>query len=293
MTRALRQQKRVDYQKVVRKYDRDSFVTSKPLRRVAKLAHGIAGRANAAPSMASWPVAGMHAHVEYFDDIAGDPQWSTLLPDDVQLPFAHLDIACAHKWQGIKQQVAMNGSASVRAHFDTVSAKMRIATSNPAITECVGEAAAAMAMAAMPGWDMIWGAHIHSGTGIDQIWRRSLGGAYREYRIVEAKGPGASLGSGLWVPPGYGQMEFGWVINHLRSMQQNGHAAGVEICNALGLVFQIAHQNYGGAAKSYHGLSPASAHAASGNRLTGVVVTASWQADGRLDAVSNALTIYI
>jgi hypothetical protein len=293
MGRSLRTRKRVDYAKIERKYDAYKFEGRKPAIVRIRLRIALPGRAHAAPTITAWPVNGMHQNVEYFDDIDNNLQWAVMLPDDVQLPFANLDIGSAHRWQGLKQQVAMNGSASARAHFNAVTNGLRIARSNPSITECVGEAAAAIAMLDTGGWEMIWGFHQHAGTGIDQIWRHPIGNGRYNYLIVEAKGPGAGVNSSLWVPPNYGQMQSGWVFNHLYSMNQNNHAAGVEVCAALGLAFMVAHPNYNGATKSYYGLSQASGHLTSGSRLWGLVVTATWQADGRLGYAAGPLITYV
>jgi hypothetical protein len=293
MTSTLRTRKRVDYASILSKYDKMSFENTtsfKPKRRAHPTA---AGRANAAPPITKWPVQGLHDDVEYIKDIKSDSAWAFQMTDDVRLPFAHLDIHRSVKWQGLIQQVSMNGSAAARAHFDAITAAMLTATSNPAITECVGEAAAAMAMLERTGWEMIWGFHLHAGTGIDQIWRKPIGNGLYKYRIVEAKGPGAYLNSGNWVPPNYGQMQLGWVVNHLYSMRQNNHAAGVEVCNALNLVFQVAHANYNGATKSYYGLAPTSGHAAAISSLSGVVITARWRSSGRLRFHSSPVIDYL
>jgi hypothetical protein len=273
--------KRIDYAHALNKYDALSFESTGGIKK-HRIHPTVPGRANAAPPITSWPVLGIHHNVEYIDDIRNDVSWRYPTVDDVRLPFAWLDLHGAHKWQGLIQQVPMYGSATVRAHFNAVTATMLTATSNPAITECVGEAAAAIAMLQRTDWEMIWGFHLHAGTGIDQIWRKSIGNGLYKYRIVEAKGPGAGLNSGRWVPPNYAQMDLGWVVNHLYSMRQNGHAAGVEVCNALQLAFQVVHRNYKGGSKSYYGLSPSSGHAGVASTLTGIVITARWRSDGRL-----------
>jgi len=291
MGRHLRAKKRVDYAKVIHKYDKFGF-KAQPIVKKYKVLAGFAGRARAAPILTSWPLAVMNQGVTYFDDIT-DPQWAgAALVDDVKLPFAWLDTSpLKTKWQGLVQVVAINGDAEARLHFHAVSAKLANGTSNPTITEAVGEAAAAMAMLAAGGWEMTWGFHLHSGTGIDQIWRKPLGQGRYAYHIVEAKGPGAGLSPGLFVPPGYSQMEFGWVVNHLQSMEANGHAAGTEIVNALGLKFNVAFPHYQGASKSYHGL--VSANPGAKNRLTGQVITADWQTDGLLGWKASAVVTYV
>jgi hypothetical protein len=105
----------------------------------------------------------MHHDVEYFADIHTDLQWSIPLPDDVRLPFAHLDLAAPRGGRDSSSR-SRSMATSTRAHFDAVTAALQIGRFNPAITECVGEAAAAMAMIAEGGWEMIWGFHLHAGT---------------------------------------------------------------------------------------------------------------------------------
>lgn len=291
MGRILRARKTPDYHAKLHKYDKYSFKPSPPLSKVKLVAPPFAGRANAAPPFTSWPVAGMHTDVVYCADIAASPIWvggGNL----VQLPFAHLDVdPLKAKCQGLVQEVPIGGDAAARLHFDEVFAKLLIAKNNPSITEAVGEAAAAMAMLAAGGWEMRWGFHLHAGTGIDQIWRKAIGHGLYAYHVVEAKGPGAGLTPGLFVPPNYAQMEFGWVINHLCSMQQIGHAAGTEIALALGLTFNVAHPNFSGASKSYAGLASKASNAT--NRLTGQVFTATWLADGRLSWVASPPISYL
>lgn len=292
MGRKLRSKKRIDYHKVNHKYDGLTFKPTTVTVKVKKIKLGFAGRAASAPTATTWPFTAMHQSVDYIDDIDNSTPWATAaLADDVKLPFAWLDPSKPDKWQGLIQEVAIGGDAAARLHFDAITRRLTTATSNPTITEAVGEAAAAMAMLAAGNWEMIWGFHLHAGTGIDQIWRQAMGGGRYRYHIVEAKGPGAGLTSGLFLPPGYAQMERGWVVNHLQSMNANGHAAGTEIATALGLTFNVAHPHYQGASKSYHGLATKGANAT--GRLTGQVVTASWQADGRLGWVAGGSIAYI
>jgi hypothetical protein len=291
MGRVLRARKHVDYHKKLHKYDKYSFKPGPALIKAKLAPPPFAGRANAAPPMTSWPLPAMHKDVVYCNDIAASPLWVGG-GNVVQLPFAHLDVdPLKAKCQGLLQEVAIGGDAAARLHFDAVTAQLLIAKNNPTITEAVGEAAAAMAMLAAGGWEMLWGFHLHAGTGIDQIWRKPIGHGQFAYHIVEAKGPGAGLTPGLFLPPNYAQMEFGWVINHLCSMHQNGHAAGTEIVNALGLTFNIAHPHYLGGSKSYFGLASKGVHAT--NRLTGQVFTASWLADGRLGWAASPSVCYI
>jgi len=283
MGRPERKVKRVDYARALNKYDGESFISTTGFKTKRRRHPTASGRANAAPTLTRWPFNGMHHSVEYVADINSDMSWSIQFDDDVQLPFAHLSIRHANKWQGLIQQVSMDGCPVVRAHFNAITSAMLAAKSNPVITECVGEAAAAMAMLDdAEDWEMIWGFHLHSGTGIDQIWRASIGNGLYKYRIVEAKGPGASLNWNPFLPPDYNQMQLGWVLNHLYSMQQNKHSAGVDICTDLKLAFKNLHPNFDGAAKSYWGLASPVKSSNTNSRLTGVVVTARWLSDGRL-----------
>jgi hypothetical protein len=288
--RLLRQKKRVDYAKVAHKYDRYDFKTKPRPPKVVRA--GFAGRAHAAPPITAWTGFVPHADVEYSADIANDLHWLIpQAPNDVRLPFTWLDVNGLTKWQGLIQTVPMGGNVRVRAHFDAITDRLRNARSNPPITEAVGEAAAAIGMLALGGWEMIWGFDTHAGTGIDQIWRQTMPNGLHNYRIVEAKGPGATLNPGIFVPPGYAQMEAGWVFNHLAAMARNNHAAGLEVVNSLGLTFNTPYPNYGGASKSYQGMASHAPHAA--NRLSGQVYTANWLADGRLSYVASAVVQYI
>jgi hypothetical protein len=290
MGRNLRTRKKVDYAKVVKKYDKESFISLGRVRFKPARAVGAPGRARAAPPLTSWSGATLHGSVQYFDDIDNSLHWAITAPNDVKLPFRLLDVGDAG-WQGLEQQVNMGGDVNARAHFDAITAKMRIAPSNPTITECVGEAAAAICVIDAGGWEMIWGFHLHSGTGIDQIWRRPAAGGKHDYMIVEAKGPGASVNASVFVPQGYSQMELGWVVNHLNSMNNN-HAIGQQMVADLNLSFTVAHANYGGATKSYYGLAPGSRHATSGCHLYGCVVEAAWLSDGRLGYNAGPVTTY-
>lgn len=280
--------KRVDYKKVTNRYQGVSFAgVKKPKRRRLALANrGAPGRANAAPPLTSWPVHGQHSTVTYVDDISSDTDWANPDTDEILLPFRNLDVNHTVLWQGLIQEVAgLDNDDKARDHFDEISDVMENNGKQTVITECVGEAAAAICLltnSTFTGYEMIWGYDTHSGTGIDQIWRKDIGGGAFSYLIVEAKGPGASLNSGLWVPTGFAQMDEGWVLNHLYSMNNNGHAAGVEIVGKLKLAFACLHPNYNGSSTSYYGLAASSKHKQSASRLYGMVVTAKWHSDGRL-----------
>jgi hypothetical protein len=294
MGRTLRARKKVDYAAVVRKYDKYSFVSiKKPKTKVIRI-NFANGRAHAAPTLTSWPVAGMHQDVTYHNDLSNAAGWNVRAGDEIFLPFAWLDIHRPAIWQGLEQEVAGLGNDPVACqHFNQITTDMRALLANTRITECVGEAAAAIyVLQQHPGCQMTWGYHVHSGTGIDQIWAAANTSGGTDFLIVEAKGPGAGLNFSVFVPPGYSQMQEGWIANHLHSMSQNGHAAGVAIVNAMGLQFVNAHPNYMGASKSYYGLAATSAHKQSASRVFGTVVQAQWRADGRLGYTHTPLVRY-
>lgn len=294
MGRALRARKKVDYAGILHKYDKHSFVSiKKPKTKVIRI-NAANGRAHAAPTLASWPVHGMHQNVTYHDDLSNTFGWNVRVGDEIFLPFAWLDIHRQAIWQGLEQEVAgLRADAVACQHFDQITTDMRQLLANTRITECVGEAAAAIYVFEQhAGLQMIWGYHVHSGTGIDQIWEKPNTAGGTDFLIVEAKGPGAGLNFSVFVPAGYSQMEEGWIANHLYSMSQNNHAAGQRIVNALGLQFVNAYPNYQGASKSYYGLATTSRHKQSVSRVFGTVVQAQWLADGRLGYNANALVQY-
>ncbi|MCB1908963.1 MAG: hypothetical protein KDH15_16475 [Rhodocyclaceae bacterium] len=280
-----RAKKKTNYRNIVKRYDKFSFVSPATASKTKVITINAAnGRAKAAPPIANWPFLGVHHQVQYSDDIKHDLLWGVRSSDEIFLPFAWLNVKGPAVWQGLEQDVdGVSGDAEVQGHFDAISRDMRSLLAGHRITECVGEAAAAICVLNdFKGFKMIWGYHLHSGTGIDQIWEKDNGNGTSDFLIVEAKGPGAGLNFSFFVPPGFAQMEEGWVANHLYSMDRNSHAAGQRIVNALGLAFANLHPNYGGASKSYFGLSNGSKHKQAASRVFGIVATASWLSDGRL-----------
>jgi len=294
MGRSLRAKKKVDYAGILNKYDKFTFVSSrKPKTKIIRI-NAANGRAHAAPTLTTWPFLGMHQDVTYYNDLNHAPGWNQRTQDEIFLPFAWLDVHGGAVWQGLEQEVAgLGADAFACQHFDQIAIDLRQLLANTRITECVGEAAAAIyVLERHPAFQMIWGYHVHSGTGIDQIWERPNQAGGSDFLIVEAKGPGAGLNFSGFVPPGYSQMQEGWIANHLYSMSQNHHAAGLRIVNALGLQFVNAHPNYLGATKSYYGLAPTSGHKQSASRVFGTVVQAQWSADGRLGYNHSAWVRY-
>lgn len=291
--RSLRARKKVDYSRIEKRYDKLSFISSrKPKQKIIRI-NAANGRAHAAPPLTTWPFPAMHQDVTYYSDL-NQQGWNVRTGDEIFLPFAWLDVH-GSAWQGLEQEVAgLGADACACQHFDSIATDMRQLLANPRITECVGEAAAAIwVLEQHRGFRMTWGYHIHSGTGIDQIWEMANLAGGTDFLIVEAKGPGANLNFQLFVPPGYRQMEEGWVANHLYSMDRNNHAAGQRIVNVLGLKFVNAHPHYGGASKSYYGVAPTGKpKPACASRVFGVVVQARWLADGRLGYSASAPVQY-
>ncbi|TPG11015.1 hypothetical protein EAH88_00165 [Rhodanobacter glycinis] len=294
MGRVLRKRKKIDYHQINHKYDKLGFAKSKTITIKVSKFSGLVGRASSAPPQTSWPLLGMHGGVDYIADIINDVNWMDGSVDTIWLPFKYLDIT-GQTLQGMSQVVAgADADVEARAHFDDVSVTLRTAYASTRVTEAVGEAAAAICILEnYPGFQMIWGAHVHSGTGIDQIWRRANHNGSFNYLVVEAKGPGAGLIFSPFLPTGYNQMEEGWVVNHLYSMDKNGHAAGEDIVAKLGLKFAVAHKNFAGGSKSYYGLDGSSAHKTRPSTIHGLVVSAFWRADGRLGYNAGTLTKYL
>ena len=166
------------------------------------------------------------------------------------------------------------------------------------ICEATGEAAAALCILnksslvdstanltlTLQGFQMEWGLHVHSGTGIDQIWKRA---ATHDYLIVEAKGPGASLkDSPQDAPTNFGQMGIRWVMHNIITMSGNqsaSHQVARDIIRELGLTvgtrWPAGPANVQQGSKSYYGVTGAGVAQA---QLYGVVVTAKWKPDGLL-----------
>lgn len=68
--RNLRARKKVDYAKVIHRYDKFDFIAPSRQRQPRMIPITSAqGRANAAPPLTSWPFQGIHQDVTYYDDI--------------------------------------------------------------------------------------------------------------------------------------------------------------------------------------------------------------------------------
>jgi len=84
-----------------------------------------------------------------------------------------------------------NKCSVAREHFKECARFMLANHKRADATEGFGEICAAMyVLENYPGYKMIWGFHLHSGAGIDQIWKNEK---KKKYLIVEAKGVGIDL----------------------------------------------------------------------------------------------------
>jgi hypothetical protein len=141
---------------------------------------------------------------------------------------------------------------------------------------------------------MKWGMHVHSGTGIDQIWKRE-GAKKNEYLIVEAKGPNASLKDVTPnAPDKFEQMGIRWVMHNLIKMSKNNSDVANDILNELGLETGIrwpaSSKNSRQGSTNYYGVIKASDHPQAS--LYGVVVQARWDKTGRLSYNSSKFRKY-
>jgi hypothetical protein len=137
-----------------------------------------------------------------------------------------------------------------------------------------------------PGAKMKWGRHVHSGAGIDQIWKQE--GSPATYYIVEAKGPGEQLRDNKHGPPPaiQEQMSLGWVMHNLVTMARQDDAEyqiARDLMDDLGLQEALNarggpyYEGYGGASKNYYACNYDASRKTA--RLIGVVITASWTSD--------------
>ena len=245
------------------------------------------GRAPSAPTRTTWPGPNLNTNVTHCQSLAG-AAWTNAGADKVCLAYNVLDISRIGMEGFLIECPEAVGKAEVVLHFAAVKNQLVSAHNNTQICEATGEAAAALcilqktsiSVLSLAGFDMVWGMHVHSGPGLDQIWKRA---GTHDYLIVEAKGPGASLNaSPMDAPSGFDQMEIRWVMHNLITMSQNHHQVGTDIINELGLTTATrwpasAYPAQG--SKNYYGVTNAGAAQA---QLYGVVVTSVWQGDGML-----------
>jgi hypothetical protein len=170
-------------------------------------------------------------------------------------------------------------------HFKALNGALDRSPSKPQVTEIIGETAAALAVAKSGKGKikMVWGFHLHSGRGIDQIWTEYGGkGEALWYGIVESKGPGASLTVNKFAPDYCAtQMSEGWVLDRLYHMQSgSGAAVAKAVLDATGVTLGVIEKNFGGSSTSYYGLDKRETKSAV--KLYGVTITATWTKGGPL-----------
>lgn len=248
------------------------------------------GRAPSAPTRTDWPGLNLNSNVTYCLNLAS-PAWTAAGADKICLAYNVLDINRTGMEGIIIDCPQATGKTEVQGHFAAVKSQLVAAHNNTQICEATGEAAAALCILqkssintlTLAGFEMVWGLHVHSGAGLDQIWKRSTT-TTKEYLIVEAKGPGASLNtSPMDAPSGFDQMEIRWIMHNLITMSKNSHQVGQDIITDLGLVTATrwpASSNPAQGSKNYYGVTGTSRPPVAS--LSGVVVTAVWQGDGML-----------
>lgn len=259
------------------------------------------GRAPSAPTRTDWPGLSLNHKVTHCSDLSQAP-WTTAGVDKICLAYNVLDTNRAAMEGFLVDCPQAVNQADVQSHFSAVKAQLVSAHNNTQICEATGEAAAALCILqqtsinnfSLAGFEMVWGMHVHSGTGIDQIWKRAT---THDYLIVEAKGPGASLNqSPSGAPSGFSQMGMRWVMHNLITMSRNpsaNHQVARDIITELGLTvgnrWPAGPTNVQQGSKSYYGVTGAGVAQA---QLYRVVVTASWQGDGMLSYSTSRFKQY-
>lgn len=172
-------------------------------------------------------------------------------------------------------------------HFAMVKNQLTHVRKLTDIAEATGEAAAALCILqktslsgggtvlVLAGFEMCWGMHVHSGAGIDQIWKRG-----NQYLIVEAKAPNQILSLNKWMPPNFQQMGTRWIMHNLITMKKQGNQDAIDILTGIGATTGTRWPNYNNASKNYYGVTGVSGVETC--ELYGVTVTAVWQPDGML-----------
>ena len=178
----------------------------------------------------------------------------------------------------------------LKAHFNKVKLTLESPPQPTAVTEATGEAAAAMCILegtttiynvlTTAGFEMEWGMHVHSGTGIDQIWSRTQ--PSKQYLIVEATGPNAVASPGNGSPPSLYQMSTHWVIHNLEIMRRKKHQIAIDILNDLKLNIIVRWPAYNGSSKNYYGVNTAAPTSNQRFRTLRRSYQAQWQPDGML-----------
>jgi hypothetical protein len=287
--------------------DSGTLDTSQLNARVTKKAKTVvrtvraAGRSFSAPPVGWKPPKGSGQVI--YPDVTGLPAtdpWMDPAQKGIRLVYPKLDPTGGSTQGLFIPDAAITSSTDVEMHqhFEAITDSMMAYQSSNQITEATGEAAAALAMRRrFPSAKMQWGMHVHSGAGIDQIWKQDATfGKAAIYYIVEAKGIGATLTFKTFGPPDEikQQMSLGWILDNLvRMSRQDGaeYAIAAEVLKALGLAEKLNssggpyYENFGGVSKSYYACSSDPMKKTAG--LIGVVITASWTLSGLTPVVSH------
>jgi hypothetical protein len=256
------------------------------------------GRAPAAPARVDWPGTNLSANLTHCPSL-NSSAWKTPGAGKIRLAYNNLDTGRSGMEGLLIDCPEMIGKAEVIQHFGAVCSQLVAAHNDMQVCEATGEAAAALCILkktsigglTLAGFTMEWGLHVHSGPGIDQIWKRT--GTNNEYLIVEAKGPGASLTtSPMDAPNDFDQMAIRWIMHNLVTMSKS-HLIAQDILAELELTTGTrwpASTNPQQGSKNYYGVTGVKAPPRA--RLYGVVVTAKWLGDGMLDYSATGFKQY-
>lgn len=192
---------------------------------------------NSGPKMPAF-----HSHLE---DVSKSTAWNDSTQRAIRLPYYSLNPSNLGKMEGILiTHPAITGSTCTQlpSHLEKITADMVANVKDTSATEATGEAAAALYICTRYGGaQMLWGAHVHSGAGIDQIWHcASTDPRYPKgrYIVVEAKGVGAQLSNknDADIPLAIQQqMSFGWIGHNLAKMRRKKHGAAIRLMKDVGL----------------------------------------------------------
>ncbi len=192
------------------------------------------------------PMPAFHRRVP---DVSKSKRWKDSTRKAIRLSYYSLDPSAQGQMEGIFiDHPAITGSTCTQLplHLAKLQADMEANIKNTSAMEATGEAAAALYICTVYGGaQMLWGAHVHSGPGIDQIWLAvSMNPQYPQgrYIVVEAKGVGAKLSykNDQDIPPDIRQqMSLGWICDNLVTMQRQNHQAAIKLMKDVGLTEQL------------------------------------------------------
>jgi hypothetical protein len=239
----------------------------------------------------------MPAFHQLITDVSKSTSWNDPAKKAIRLPYYSLDPGEPDEMQGVMiEDPAITGSTCTELplHLAKIQTDLTANIKTTSATEATGEAAAALCVCRRyPSAQMLWGAHVHSGAGIDQIWHLASSNPVLypkgKYIIVEAKGVGAALANknDPDIPPAIQQqMSIGWVYHNLVTMERQNHAAAKKLMKDIGLTEELVSGNpfyyqYNKRPKSYYNCQ----HNASKQKaeLWGLVVEASWTMAGQFN----------